>query len=70
MSPRRGIAQPAARSANPAMPRIGKAVRPVTANDNKASAAVRVGKWVALAVLVLLAAALAAGVWTAAEYIG
>ena len=39
------------------MPRIGKAVRPVTANDNKASA--RAVKWAALAILVLLAAALA-----------
>ncbi len=59
MSPRRGIAQPAARSANPAMPRIGKAVRPVTANDNEAPAAARAAKWAALAILVLLAAALA-----------
>ncbi len=59
MAPRRGIARPAARSANPAMPRIGKAVRPVTANDNKASAAARAAKWAALAILVLLAAALA-----------
>ena len=59
MVPRRGIAQPAARSADPAMPRIGKAVRPVTANDNKASAAARAVKWAALAILVLLAAALA-----------
>ena len=41
------------------MPRIGKAVRPVTANDNKASAAARAVKWAALAILVLLAAALA-----------
>jgi hypothetical protein len=60
MVPRRGIAPPAARSADPAMPRIGKAFRLVTANDNKASAAARVGKWAALAILVLLAAALAA----------
>ena len=59
MSPRRGIAQPAARSANPAMPRIGKAVRPVTANDNEASAAAGAAKWAALTILVLLAAALA-----------
>ncbi len=60
MVPRRGIAPPAARSANPAMPRIGKAFRIVTANDNKASAAAGAGKWAALAILVLLAAALAA----------
>ncbi len=60
MVPRRGIAPPAARLANPAMPRIGKAYRLVTANDNRASAATRVGKWAALAILVLLAAALAA----------
>ncbi len=42
------------------MPRIGKAYRLVTANDNRASAAARAGKWAALAILVLLAAALAA----------
>ena len=60
MVPRRGFALPAARSANPAMPRIGRAFRLVTANDNNASAAARVGKWAVLAVLVLLAAALAA----------
>ena len=59
MVPRRGVAPPAARSANPAMPRIGKALRRVTANDNKASAAARGGKWAALAVAILLAAALA-----------
>ncbi len=59
MVPRRGVAPPAARSANPAMPRIGKALRRVTANDNKASTAARVGKWAALAVAILLAAALA-----------
>ncbi len=59
MVPRRGVAPPAARSANPAMPRIGKALRRVTANDNKASAAARVGIWAALAVPILLAAALA-----------
>ncbi len=58
MAPRRGIARPAAGSANPAMPRIGKAVRPVTANDNKAAA--RAAKWAALAILVLFAATLAA----------
>ena len=60
MVPRRGIAPPAARSANSAMPRIGKAFRLVTANDNKASTAARIGKWAALAIPILLAAALAA----------
>ena len=60
MVPRRGIASTAARSADPAMPRIGKAYRLVTANDNRASAAARAGKWAALAILVLWAAALAA----------
>ncbi len=66
MVPRRGFAPPAARSADPAMPQIGKALRPVTANDNKASAAARVGKWAALAVPILLAAALAA-MWAGAD---
>ncbi len=66
MVPRRGVAPPAARSANPAMPRIGKALRPVTANDNQASAAARIGKWAALAIPILLAAALAA-VWAGAN---
>ena len=66
MVPRRGIVPPAARSANPAMPRIGEALRRVTANDNQASAAARVGKWVALAVPILLAAALAA-MWAGAD---
>ncbi len=66
MVPRRGITVPAARSANPAMPRIGKAFRIVTANDNKASAAARVVKWAALAVPILLAATLAA-VWAGAN---
>ncbi len=58
MVPRRGFATPAARSADPAMPRIGRAFRLVTANDNKAAA--RTVKWAALAILVLLAAVLAA----------